>query len=88
MSPLLVAILASLLALVIMYIDSKLFDNPKSRGTYIKNMVLVGSITGFFIYLIGSGIKFDIELDSGFVGNMSNMTGGINEEIMTGLPQW
>lgn len=85
MSPFFVAILASLLALIAMYIDSKLFDNPKTRGTYIKNMVLVGSITGLFIHLIGKGFKFDIELDNNVVGNM---TGGINEEIMTGLPQW
>ncbi len=68
MSPFTVGLIASLIALVFMYIDTRLFDNPKSRTTYVKNMLLTGSITGFLFYLIGNGgfkVDFDIEA-SGF----------------------
>lgn len=42
---LLFSIIASLLTLVTMYIDSRLFDRPRPNSIYIKNMIWVGIVT-------------------------------------------
>ncbi len=97
MSPFTVGLIASLIALVFMYIDTRLFDNPKSRTTYVKNMLLTGSITGFLFYLIGNGgfkVDFDIEAPSaigmlgGNISNTGNLVNSINEDILIGMPKW
>jgi hypothetical protein len=45
--------IAACIAWFFMYLDTRLLDNPKTKQTYAKNMLLVGSIVGFGIYLIG-----------------------------------
>ena len=46
------SILSGLVTWIFMYLDAKLFDQPKTTGTYVKgvlfNMVLVGLIVHFF----------------------------------------
>ena len=46
-------VIASLIALFFMYLDTVLLDNPKTKLTYFKNMLLVGGIVGGGIKLIG-----------------------------------
>ena len=52
-------IIAALIGLFFMYLDTRILDNPKTRTEYIKNMALIGGIVGFGIYLIGEE-GFDI----------------------------
>ena len=75
-SPWFYTIFASLLALIFMYIDTKLFDNPKPKSSYIKGMLLVGSIVWIIIYIINKGIFSSAE--------SSSFVSGLNEEILTG----
>jgi hypothetical protein len=75
-SPWFYTIFASILALIFMYIDTKLFDNPKPRSCYIKGMLLVGSIVWIIIYIINKGIFSSVE--------PSSFISGLNEEILTG----
>ena len=90
-SALVVSVIASLLTLVFMYIDSKLFDNPKDRSTYAKNMLLVGAAIYAVVYFMGNpeipqfggGASM-----SGGVGNVVKSLVDINEEMMTGLPDF
>lgn len=46
------SVLAGIVTWIFMYLDAKLFDQPKTTGTYVKgvlfNMVLVGLIVYFF----------------------------------------
>ena len=48
-------------------------------------MTMTGSITGFLLYIIGSGFKMDFDIDNPVAPTGLN---GINEEIMLGLPKW
>lgn len=96
-------IIAALIALFFMYLDTRILDNPKTRATYIKNMALVGGIVGGGIYLIGEeGFEQAVGITtgspfgsgSGFSGGGDsygygdNYVSGINEEIMTGKPNF
>lgn len=83
-------ILAALITSVAMYLDSKLFDSPKTKSTYFKNMLFVGCLVGFGIYLIGE-TKFEKTVGFGFrtpQGGRGGYLGGIREEIMTGVPDF
>ncbi len=42
----------SIATILIMYIDSRLFDKPKARTTYIKNVLLTNIITFVVIYVL------------------------------------
>jgi hypothetical protein len=75
-SPWFYTIFASFLALVFMYIDTKLFDNPKTKSQYVKGMLLVGGIVWIVIYIINKGIFSSTE--------PSSFISGLNEEILTG----
>ena len=74
-------ILASILALGLMYLDTKLLDNPKTKATYVKGMAMVGLITWLVVWFLEGG---------GFGGaNGSSSTQylpGLSEEIITGPP--
>lgn len=79
------SILASLLALGLMYLDTKLLDNPKTKVTYIKGMTMVGMITWILLYFIDGGF--------GNGGGAAGQGGirylpGLNEEIITGPPDF
>jgi hypothetical protein len=53
--------LAALVSLGLMYIDSKLFDKPKSNLDYFKGMLMGAILVGFTVYLLrpaSSGISY------------------------------
>ena len=68
-------IFASLLGLALMYLDTKLLDNPKSRATYIKGMVMSGLVTWAVLYF----------LEGGFGSSSGSY---LHEEILTGPPDF
>ena len=71
------SISAAFLALCLMYIDTKLLDNPKTRVTYIKGMSMVAIVTWILLYF----------LDGGFSQSSSTQyLPGIHEEMLTGPP--
>lgn len=39
------------------FLDTKIFDNPKPRATYIKIMVMCALIAGVLVYAMGGGIS-------------------------------
>lgn len=83
-------VLAALITWIAMYLDNKLFDSPKTKSTYFKNMLFVGCLVGFGIYLIGES-KFEKTVGFGFGGlqtGRGSYLGGIHEEIMTGTPDF
>lgn len=83
-SLILVGAITAFVVMVVMYIDSKLFDEPKSKLTYIKNIILcVGVATGA-VKLFGS-TGTDI---SGSIAGSKSLISGINEEILTGVPDF
>ena len=86
-SALLVSVLTMFVTLVFMYLDSKLLDNPKSKFTYLKNMILVGGISYAIVYFMGNP-----SVPSQLGGNApycaTSVISSINEEIMTGLPNF
>lgn len=74
------ALLGSLLALVLMYIDTKLFDNPKTKANYVRGMLMVGFIVWLMVYFLEKG---------GFSsGESSSFMPNLNEEILTGPPNF
>lgn len=75
-------LLAAILALGIMYLDTKLLDNPKSKATYIKGMTMTGAITGLIIYFMGG--SSGIASSSGG----THYFPGLSEEIITGPPNF
>ena len=79
-----VGVITAFVVIVAMYIDSKLFDEPKSKLTYIKNIILcIGVATGA-VQLFGSA-SADI---SGSIAGSKSLISGINEEILTGVPDF
>ena len=74
-------IIASILALGLMYLDTKLLDNPKTKATYVKGMIMVGLITSLAVYFLEGG---------GFTGSGNGASmqylPGLSEEIITGPP--
>lgn len=77
------SILASLLALGLMYLDTKLLDNPKSKVTYIKGMTMVGIITWLLLYFIEGGFGTGNQ-----AGGAVRYLPGLHEEIITGPPDF
>jgi len=84
--------LAAVVALFFMYLDTRILDNPKTRSTYIKNMLLVGSIVGYGIYLVGEEgfeklVGITVSHNNLGAGSDSYLH-GIDEPIMTGSPNF
>lgn len=80
MSPIIVyALLGAFLALLLMYLDTKIGDNPKTKSTYIKGMAMGAFITGLTVYLAG------VESLPGFG---SKYIPNLDDEIFTGMPDF
>lgn len=85
-----VAIIASLVTWLFMYIDARLFDTPRSKFTYFKNMVLVSCISVAIVYFMGGGLtvsKFQVGGGATALLNKSYIN-GIDQEIFTGSPNF
>ena len=101
-SALIVSIVSSLITLVFMYLDTKVFDNPKTKFTYFKNMVLVFAKSYCIVYFMGNPNISDMSglSQMGGTGMLSTTTmpslaqagtsfvSDINQEIMTGIPNF
>ncbi len=76
---------ASLVCFVLMYLDSKLFDEPRTKTTYLKNMAMVGGIIAFGIHSIG-----EANFNKAIGMSSSNVTlmGDLGEQIATGEPNF
>lgn len=73
-----------------MYIDTRLFDTPKDKITYFKNMLLTGALASTVTYLINGGDLFSSLSQVGGGGgaavSSTSVVTGIGETIMTGQP--
>jgi len=69
---------AALLALMFMYLDTKLLDNPKTKTTYIKGMLMTGAVTVIILNFY----------ESVGGGETTQFLPGLSEEIITGPPQF
>jgi hypothetical protein len=82
MSPILIySLLAAFLAWLLMYLDTKISDSPKTKITYLKGMAMSAVTTAFIIYLAG------VETVPGFGGN-SKFIPSLDDEIFTGMPDF
>lgn len=77
-------ILAALIAFVFMYLDSRLFDNKKTKMTYIKNTFLVGFIVWLLVFLLDIDGTQEIPI---FDENIS-LVPEINERMIQGIPDF
>ena len=83
----------SIATALIMYIDSRLFDKPKTRTVYIKTIVMTNVITFAVIYILtwlspNKSIKDVIqsggEVTKKIVGGQTTMIDLIGEEMLAG----
>ena len=70
---------SALMALALMYLDTKLLDNPKTKATYIKGMGMSAIVTWALLYFLDGGSSR---------GASMQFLPGINEEILTGPPEF
>lgn len=92
------AVVSALVTWVFMYIDSRLFDTPKTKLSYVKGMSFVAAVGATIVYFMGSpalpqvgvGVGVGVGAGSGAVGGgMTQGTAlvqGINQEMFTGMP--
>jgi len=83
-----VAVCVALVAGILMYIDGKIFDEPKKKSTYFKNMVLTGGLAALVVHL-GLGGRSGAASGGAvpaFNTNSTSMLSDINEKVLTGMP--
>lgn len=85
-------LIAALITWFVMFLDTKLLDNPKTKGTYLKNMFFVAILVISGIYMIGEE-KFgypDMGFSGGYQrgGRQRDYMNTLGEEIMTGDPNF
>lgn len=66
------AIISGIVTWLFMYVDAKLFDDPKSKFTYFKGIVFTSSLVGLVVYFM--------------TGHISKELPGINQSLMTSQP--
>ena len=87
-SPIIAGFVTAMLAWIFMYLDTRILDNPKSKTTYAKNMLMVGSLTALVVYVMGSSASLPAYAAS-VPASLATINGtGINEEILTGIPDF
>jgi hypothetical protein len=77
------ALIAGIITWIFVYLDAKLFDNPKSKLVYFKSIVFVAGMVGLVVYfLTGAGSQgFQGLMRPGSFGNISSP----QEMIQTGI---
>jgi hypothetical protein len=90
------AVVSALVTWVFMYIDSRLFDTPKTKLTYVKGMSFVAAIGATIVYFMGSPALPQVGGSNPGSGSGSGAGGmtpqgtalvqGINQEMFTGMP--
>ena len=46
------SIISGIITWIFMYLDAKLFDEPKSKFAYLKGIVFVGTVVGVTVYFL------------------------------------
>lgn len=88
------AVVSALVTWVFMYIDSRLFDTPKTKLSYVKGMSFVAAVGATIVYFMGSPALPQVGgsalgAGSGVGAGMTQGTAlvqGINQEMFTGMP--
>lgn len=85
-SVLLSAFLSGLVTWIFMYLDAKLFDDPKSKFTYIKGIVYVATVVGVTVYfLTGETMQPRTSLAASQMGGFA-IPAAAPAEMLRGLP--
>ena len=78
------AIVSAIVSGFFVYLDAKLFDNPKPKTTYLKVMFLVSSVATAAVYFMGGAKVSQLGGQAPRIG--TSLVSGINEEILSGMP--
>lgn len=88
------AVVSALVTWVFMYIDSRLFDTPKTKLSYVKGMSFVAAVGATIVYFMGSpampqvGGGGSTGLVGSNIGQGTALVQGINQEMFTGMPSF
>jgi hypothetical protein len=77
-------LLAAIVAFVFMYIDTRIFDNKKTKTTYVKNTLLVG----FIVWVIMFILDIDSTKQLPFLDEQVKIIPEIGERMLSGLPDF
>lgn len=99
-SALIVSVLSAVTACLFMYLDTKIFDSPKTKFTYFKNMILVAGISYAIVYFMGSpslpqvggnalaGAALTASAIAPGPETTTSLITDIGQEMMTGMPNF
>ena len=77
-------LIAAIVAFVFMYLDTRIFDNKKTKMTYIKNTFLVG----FIVWIIMFILDIDSTKQVPFLEEQIKSIPEIGESMLSGLPDF
>lgn len=84
-APFIYAFIAGMVSLVFMYMDAKLFNEERTKGTYVKNVLLVMMIVWFVVFLLDvDSVKSTMSM----VGNSVRVIPELGERMLTGAPDF
>lgn len=77
-------LLAAIIAFVFMYLDTRIFDNKKTKMTYAKNTILVG----FIVWVIMFVLDIDSTKQVPFLEEQIKVIPEIGERMLSGVPDF
>ena len=77
-------LLAAIIAFVFMYLDTRIFDNKKTKMTYFKNMMLVAFIVWVLVFIL----DIDATKQVPFLEESIKITPEIGERMLSGAPDF
>ena len=80
----LVSVVMSILMWALMYFDTKLFDQKKTKWTYFKNMLATGLLTTFALYLGKLVGTTSVAQMGGGLG--TTYLPDVGQDILSGIP--
>lgn len=83
------ALVSAAITWVFMYLDSRLFDTPKTKFTYIKGMSFVAILSATIVYFMGTPVKMTGQAGGQVLAppvHGTTLVHGANQEIFSGLP--
>jgi hypothetical protein len=78
------SLISAILTWVFMYLDSRLFDTPKSKFTYFKGIVFVSAVSATIVYFMGTP-TFGVSRGGAPGVYGTGVVQGLNQEIFTGI---
>lgn len=89
------SVISGLITWLFMYIDSRIFDTPKTKLTYFKGIFFVSLVSATIVYFMGSPSIPSLPqmggISTGRFGQLNQGTAlvqGINQEMFTGMPSF